>query len=37
MIRLVTDTMKTPFKIYKAIKDALEEPDLLYSYVLNKK
>jgi hypothetical protein len=34
---LVSDTLKTPYKIYSAFKEALKEPELVYTYILNKK
>jgi len=36
LIRVVSDTLKTPYKIYNSIKEALKEPELLYTYILNK-
>lgn len=37
LIRLVSDTLKTPYKIYNAFKETLKEPELLYTYILTKK
>jgi hypothetical protein len=34
LIRLVSDTLKTPYKIYAAFKETLKEPELVYSYIL---
>ena len=37
LVRLVSDTLKTPYKIHQVIKDTLKEPELLFTYIMNKK
>lgn len=36
MVRVITETLKTPYAIRKAIVNSLREPELKFTYILQK-